>query len=73
MAVQFTVFEDKGYFECKFSGTITDKECLEEWKKFFESGQWQPTLNEFTDLGEADFSKLTVGGLRTLVDHIETV
>lgn len=71
MSITFKVFNDKCYFESKYTGIIDDNTILESYKKFFEGYNWNSSLNELVDLSESDLNALTSNGIIELQKYIE--
>lgn len=72
MSITFRTFKEKCYFESTYAGIIDDNEILESYRIFFESNNWNPSLNELVDLSEGDISTLTSKGIIELQKYIES-
>ena len=49
-----------------FTGAVTDEEMLEVYRQTYLGPEWVPGMQELVDLGGADLSALTTGGLERL-------
>ncbi len=66
MPITFEVIHEAGYYLARWRGRITDQELLEDYKSFFESGDWVPGHNSLADLSELDATDLSSDALRAL-------
>ena len=73
MPITFSVYPNQGYYIAKFVGIVTDREMLDDYKRFFSSDEWVPGLNELTDISAADVTQVTSNGVRDLANLIEGI
>ena len=68
MPVNFESHSDENYFLSIWTGKVTDTELVESYKRFFNSLEWIPGMNELADLSNLDLSEVTQEGLRDLAE-----
>lgn len=69
MPITFTTHHARGYFIAKYTGEITDVELLRAYQEYFQGEEWTPGLNELSDISEANLSKVSSEGLRSLAAY----
>ncbi len=73
MTIKFSVNHDDKYVVIKFTGQITDQELFDAYAKFYRRDEWFPSLNQLTDLSQADLTDITASGLQNLAYHVEQI
>jgi hypothetical protein len=59
-----SLHEDLHLLISTWSGTVTDAEMIEGYRKAYADRRWVPGFNEVTDLRRADLRAVTADGLR---------
>ena len=57
------------YLEVSFSGCVDDSQHLQAWKDFHNSSKYIKGYDAVVDLSEADITKITSEGLRTVLEY----
>ncbi len=73
MPIKITVYPDEGYYISKYTGTITDKEMQDVFRRFFTSVEWVPGMSELADISEADLTEITSDGLNNLAGMVQEI
>ena len=73
MTIKFSVNHDDRYVVIKFTGHITDQELFDAYADFYRHDEWFPSLNQLTDLSQADTTDVTASGLQNLAYHVERI
>lgn len=73
MPISFYMHHDKGYFEVKYKGPISDSELLEAWKSYLNSDDWVPGSDRFVDVSEAVLSGLSSSAIQELAGYIDGI
>ncbi len=73
MTIKFSVNHDDKYVVMKFTGQITDQELFDAYAEYYRRDEWFPSLNQLTDLSQADMTDVTASGLQNLAYHVEQI
>ena len=66
MPLTFELHAEEGYHIARITGRVSSDELIRGWESFLYGDEWQPGLNELTDLREADLSALDHTGMTQL-------
>ncbi|HEB27326.1 MAG TPA: hypothetical protein ENI05_06055 [Porticoccus sp.] len=73
MPVVFELHDKDGYFTAKWTEKLGNEDILGAYKKFIGGEQWSHSLNELTDLSQADLENITNDGMIELQIFAEQV
>jgi len=71
LPISFEVNHDESYYIVKWQEELTDTVLVNAYKVFFESKEWVPGYDSFTDLSKWDEVGITGNGLRSLATLVE--
>jgi hypothetical protein len=67
------VNRDRGYFECRYIGDVTDAEHISAWESFYESGDWRPGDLEFSNFSAIGSAAMTPYGIQRVAEYCSRI